>query len=287
MKINVIILNYFSANEVQACLENLNGNGGAMFRVVVVNNSDDNLYEKVIKDKSFKFELHYLVNSQNFGYAHGNNTGYNFLKDKDFSGNVLIINPDVSIKNDDILKLNDVLKIHDVGMVMPSAHDENQKLLYTNLYFKNFNQKWIVNTPNNNSLKEATINTDYVAGSCFMIKWELVKSIGLFDERFFMYWEEVDLSMRVIRNRFKLLSLPDVRIMRASNDINRIIKANFYLVRNSFLLFSKNRNEINIKGLIKYNFLMFFKSIYLSLKIRKLKPITLNIDAIYSGLKFL
>ncbi len=138
------------------------------------------------------------------------------------SGHILIINPDIIISRNTICEMGKVLT-DEVGIVSVRTVNTDGKILFDAIKLKGLLQKNIM------SNKE-TIETDYSQGSCMLINRKVVNEIGLFDERFFIYWEEVDFSLRTRKLKAKLISITTSHIIKSNNSLSR--------AADSLLLFS-------------------------------------------------
>lgn len=236
--INIVILNWKSTrlvcDKVLRLSQQASGSQFVNIRVLVVDN-DPNSNERYYANHDFSnIEFYYIWNGGNLGYAEGNNRALKFLVERKFSGNVAIINPDVEFTLDDILKM-DYECFGDVGGVMCAAKSPSNNTLYTSLRLVGLRQYWRKD-------ESGVVDTDYLAGSLMIINENVLMNPkimcpeGLFDARYFLYWEEVDLSKRLLRCNYKLKSVTDVSIVRAPNSSERVDRSFYYLNRNIFLI---------------------------------------------------
>ncbi|EEY50277.1 glycosyl transferase family 2 [Vibrio cholerae CT 5369-93] len=234
VKLNILILNWNSANDVANLLRSLEKSAFLDFRVILVHNatSDQDAITELYKLYSKKFEVHLVINDSNLGYAGGNNSGYEYIEKSGLAGDLAIINPDVELDKNTLSEMYNLLIKEGVGGVMCRALNEQGGIIYDHIELVGFMSKYKIT-------KEEEVETDYLAGSCMMLKREVVSETGLFDPNFFMYWEEVDLSLRVKQRGYRLLSTTRCQILRAQNDNSRSLNALNYSIRNSFLIREK------------------------------------------------
>lgn len=136
----------------------------------------------------------------NRGFAGGVNIG---IKKALASGatHILLVNPDLKITQaniDELLKtqadiVGPVLKFERFGKTI---YDFGGKV------------NWFLGRPTH--WENASGPIEYLSGACLLIKREVIKKIGLFDERFFMYFEDVDFCLRAKRAGFSIAVNPDV-----------------------------------------------------------------------------
>lgn len=241
VKLNILILNWNSASDVANLLRSLEKSEFLDFRVILVHNatSDQDAIEELNELYSKKFEVHLVINDSNLGYAGGNNSGYEYIEESGLAGDLAIINPDVEIDKNTLSEMYNLLMKKGVGGVMCRTINEQGGIIYDHIELVGFMSKY------KTTMKEE-VETDYVAGSCMMLKRQALEQIGLFDEEFFMYWEEVDLSIRMKKKGFRLLSTTKCKITRSDNDNSRSLNALKYSIRNSFLIREKHPEFIMI-----------------------------------------
>lgn len=185
----------------------------------VVDNSSNRDIEVLCDSDS----IVYIKNESNIGFGAAHNIAIDkaIEQKSDFH---LIVNPDIYFDDNVIEKMTAFFKTsEDIGLLMPKVlfpNGETQylcKLLPTpmNLLFRRFlpfkklqkklNDKYELRFSGYNKVT----NVPCLSG-CFMLcKTEVFKTVGKFDERYFMYLEDTDLCRR-IHKKYKTLFLPDV-----------------------------------------------------------------------------
>ncbi len=219
INVSIVLYNNYE-KEINELIERVK-ESNIVKKIIVIDNS-----EKPIKIKQDNKKLEYIFNSKNLGFG----KAHNIALQKSINENVnahLILNPDIKINAINIEKLYDYLnKNKDVGIVVPKVIYENGNIQYLSkllpspkdLIFRRF-LKFFKLTQQNN-IKYELIFTGYnkimeigvASGSCMMIKIDAIKRVGLFDERFFMYLEDYDLSRR-IGKFYKIVFYPEVEII--------------------------------------------------------------------------
>lgn len=142
-------------------------------------------------------ELVFVDNSNNGnGYSQGVNSGIKSLSDKNIDVYV-IANPDISIKN---LTKDSFINISKKFQVSSFAMKQNGKKYYCGELDKNRLTSYLrTNKPSNPYLQ-----CTYITGSLMIIKSEVIEKIGLFDETYFMYYEDVDFCIRAKNEGFTI-----------------------------------------------------------------------------------
>lgn len=168
-------------------------------------------------------DCEYYHHPENRGFGAGHNIA--IRKVIDHSQYHLVLNPDVSFGNEVLPALISYMDAHpDVAHTMPKVVDDTgemqhlAKLLPTpaDLFFKRF-----LPASFNRKRKERfgllftgydkMMNVPYLSGCFMLLRTAALKEVGLFDERYFMYPEDIDLTRR-IHARYKTLYYPYVRI---------------------------------------------------------------------------
>tara|TARA_Y100000992_G_C21250825_1_gene485775 strand:+ start:316 stop:1161 length:846 start_codon:yes stop_codon:yes gene_type:complete len=264
--INIFLINWFCLEDIKFLLQSLEISEYKKFRVIIVNNSKEENDELGLMIKSFfeTIEIHTINSSKNTGYSGGNNLALSYINKNKLSGDILISNSDVIFNSLTIGNLFSGLSKKGIGAVSPRIFNSKNQHIFDVIKLKGFQQKYV-------KTDLLLCDTDYVPGCCFMIKRELVNKIGLFDEKFFMYWEEVDLSFRILKEGYRIICCTESSINRKDNSDESYINSIKFSTRNSFIL--KHKHNLGEISHIIYLITMLMLSIIKSLKIRDYKPI--------------
>ncbi len=257
MDISVIIVNYKSLNKTLKCLDSLkNADWGALSKeIIVVDNASGNGDASAIA--AAHPELKLVVSDRNLGMGGGNNLGV-----KAASGRyILILNPDTLIKGDAIVKMSAYLDSHpDAGIVGPKLLNSDGTLQYSCLRFPKLHTPILRRTffgglagrhLNEFLMKDYDHRdpreVDWLMGSCLMVRKLVPEKDGfLFDERFFMYFEDTDLCRRVKKEHgLKVVYLPSAAVI---HDHARQSAAKAWYIAP----FTDNLTREHLKSWIKY-----------------------------------
>jgi GT2 family glycosyltransferase len=223
MDISVVIVNYRSRDKLINCLESLNKTdwSGLSYEIIVVeNNSGDKLDDLVSLYKDFKL----IISEKNLGMGGGNNLGIT-----QSSGEyILIANPDLIFKEGAIWEMYQYLKNNlEVAIVGPQLLNPDMSLQYScarfpniflplfrrtafGRYFPSFTNRYLMKKDDYSQTREV----DWLLGACLMVRRDdLFVNNKLFDERFFMYFEDVDLGKRARLNNKKTVYLPTAQVV--------------------------------------------------------------------------
>ncbi len=195
MKIAVIILHFGARETTKQCLQELKKKIGDN-HVILVNNTSHDIASlaKVISGTKL------IDNRANTGFAVGVNQGITMaLQDKSV-GAVFLMNNDLSLAFGGFDQLALVFnKIASAGIVTPILHHSGGPAAAGRYDWGGKYNKWSgmvkhKNWPN----KPKTIQSvTHVAGAAMLIKREVIEKVGLFDERYFLYYEDLDYCLRV------------------------------------------------------------------------------------------
>jgi N-acetylglucosaminyl-diphospho-decaprenol L-rhamnosyltransferase len=226
--VRVIIVNYRTAEMVVDCLRSLEGEREALphLKAVVVDNAsgDESVetIQKAIEDHGWRTWVELLPLEENGGFAAGNNAGIRSGLAEGFAPEYfLLLNPDTVVSPGAVAALYEFMEEHseagiagsrieDVhGIVQCAAHRSPTPLgeLVGSAKFGPISrafEKWNVSP----QPPEAAEQCDWVSGASMMIRRELISKVGMLDEGFFLYFEEVDFCCRARRAGWEVWYVP-------------------------------------------------------------------------------
>jgi len=223
--ISIIIVNYnvkdFLNQAVHSIKKALSGIGAEIF--VVDNASRDNS-TTMLKENFPNVTL--IENKSNVGFAKANNQAISQAKGK----YLVLINPDTLVQEDTFCTLVNFLEIHpDAGVVgckilnpdgslqlacrrsIPTPWVAFTKLIgLSHLFpksrlFGKYNLTYLD--------PDHTTTVDSISGSFMMVRREILDQIGLLDEQFFMYGEDLDWCYRISQSGWKIYYVPETKII--------------------------------------------------------------------------
>ena len=241
-KISVIVVNYNveffleqCLNSVKKALENVTGE---VF--VVDNNSIDGSVEMV----RLKFpEINLIANKDNRGFSKANNQAIEISQGE----YILLLNPDTVVEEDTFSKVISFMDNHpDAGGLgvrmldgkgvflpeskrgLPTPTVAFYKIFGLSKLFpksKKFGQYHL------GHLNELETNeVDILSGAFMLMRKEALNKVGLLDETFFMYGEDVDLSYRIQKGGYKNYYFPETRIIHYKGESTKKSSVNYVFV---------------------------------------------------------
>ena len=259
------------------------------FKVVLV----DNFKESNLKDKITSYtNINYIKNNINLGEGSGAKTGFELINSK----YTLYLNPDTIINEVNIFKLKNIfLRYPDTGLLTPIHLNERDEFI-PNYFVHPFKQKTKRNSFQKlvfNTLNQVKPSGDFfpecIWGAPLFFNTNIIKKIGFFDTNFFLFFEDVDLCDRIIRNKLKIVLSPDAFCHHLNqNYSSKSIKYLFFTSSN--FIFSQmyyfNKNKRNIFNFYIRGFEYFFNSLIYLLKFNKNKFFQ-NMFRLYGIFKFI
>ncbi len=207
MRVSVVTPNYNGEKFLKTFLSSLNEDSEYVGEVIIVDNGSNDNSVDYIKNNSFNFPLVLIENNENLGFAPAVNQG--ILKAK----NELIfsINNDTEIKKGSIKALIDLItSSDDIFSVQAKMLQYNNKQLIDDVGDEYNLLAWTKKTGENHHSDEYT-EVKEIFSSCAgaaMYKKSILKELGLFDDNFFAYMEDVDLALRSKINGYKNMLCP-------------------------------------------------------------------------------
>lgn len=289
-KVFIIILNWNRPDDTLSCLESLSNleSHGVDLNVLVVDNASKDDSVKRIGGFKADFNFKLIRNSSNLGFAEGNNVGirYALLKKADY---VMILNNDTLVEKKLLVSLLDTFdEYNDVGVVSPKIYFARGFEFHKERYSKEDLGKVIwyagggidwnnvmgvnlgVDEVDDGQFEEVK-EVDFATGCSSIFPAKVLKEVGLFDKRYFMYFEDVDLSLRIKKLGYKVLFQPKGIVWHKVAQSSGIgSDLNDYFISRNRLLFGYKYVPLPIKPPL------FKESIKLLLKGRKWQKIAVR-----------
>ena len=234
-KVSVIILSYNTKSLLEECLRAVynskNIDKEELEVIVVDNNSSDDSCEMVSK----KFAQARLIkNKENIGYSAGNNAGIKIAT----GSYILLLNSDAVVEKDtlktmlDFMDQNQLLGVSTCRVELPNGELDwachrgfptpwnaftyfagFERLFPKSRVFSGYHQSW-------KDLKKPH-EVDVISGAFFLIRREIINKVGLLDERFFMYGEDIDLCYRIRQAGYRIMFNPSVKVLHHKKQSGR------------------------------------------------------------------
>lgn len=224
-KVLVSLVNFNGAKDTLACLDSLAQVKIQDFElsVVVVDNASKESFQTAKQYQNF--ELKIIRSDRNLGFAGGQNLGVKYGLENGIDYFV-VLNNDVILDENFLLELIKTFeKEKDCGIVSPKIYFAKGYEFHKDRYKEEEKGKIIwyaggkIDWQNviathrgvdevDKGQFEKQEETDFASGCCEMIKREVFGKVGLFDEKYFLYYEDNDLSQRAKRSGFGIYYQP-------------------------------------------------------------------------------
>ena len=239
-KVAVVILNFKVKEETLKCIASVKRSTFKDLEIIVVDNhSSDGLASAISSDKKVVF----IQNSDNLGYTGGNNVGIKkALEDEaDF---IFILNPDTTVEPKAVKNLVAELSTEGVGIVGPKILFSDRKTIWYaggHLDLANVLGGHRGVDEKDSGQYDQIEETENVTGGAMMVKREVFEKIGLFDDRYFLYYEDSDFCFRARKAGFRLMYVPTAVVYHdnaRSTGLGSPLQ-DYFITRNRMLFASK------------------------------------------------
>jgi len=201
--LTIIIVTFNSSEIIEQCLDHLNAE---KHDIIVVDNASKDNSCQIVREKFPQITL--IQNNKNIGYGRANNIA--LLQSKtDFA---LILNPDALILENDIQISLKVLKNN------PKIALASPKIFHT---FKG-EEKIIIQEEDNYQA------TNFIIGGVLFIRLEVFRKIGFFDESFFMFTEDSEISNRSLANGYQNVIINNAKAFHSGGNSSKKSLRNTY-----------------------------------------------------------
>jgi GT2 family glycosyltransferase len=222
MDLSIVILNYNQKNFLKVCLNGILKAGLMLnYEVIIVDNGSTDGSQKMLAGFKIKdLKLKIVSNKMNLGFGGGCNVGIKKSKGK----YILLLNPDIAVLENSIEKLVKYLEENkEVGIVGPQLINPDKTIQkscyrYPQWYIPILRRTFLGKLPlAKEKLEKYTMvdfdhreikEVDWILGAALMLRKEMLKKVGLFDERFFLYFEDIDLCRRTHQANWKIVYCP-------------------------------------------------------------------------------
>ena len=264
--ITLIIVTYRSEKLIQKNIGILK-----KFPTIIVDNSNSKELEKII----FNYKnVDFIRSSINLGYGAANNLAIS----RATTPFILIVNPDILINEDAI---NDLFKnfLNDpenIGILGPSLYDQNmnRRTNGTISYLDQLDGVKVSNLSNN--IPSYNTCCKFLMGCCYLMRRDFFNSLGGFEKKFFMYFEDNDLCDRTLNKGKYIMEVPSskfIHLENASSKKNFLTDTKLSIIHkvSSYIYFKKNNDVRYLIFHVIKNFIDYFQRFIINLIIFKPK----------------
>jgi hypothetical protein len=254
--IAMIVLNWNRREDTIECLQSLTGLDYLNCEFVVVDNGSTDGSVEAIQSAFPSIQL--LINTENLGFAGGNNVGIRHALGGE-ADYIFLLNNDTVV---DPALLDELVTTAEadprIGLVGPKIYyyDQPDKLWYAGA-----REQWLRRIPATVGLDELdqgqydqVRETAFIYGTAMLIHRRVLEDIGLFDERFFAYHEDADFCMRARQAGYRCVYNPRGviwhKVSAATRDIPHV--QDYLRAKGRILFFVKHLNGLRLPLVLLY-----------------------------------
>lgn len=212
--LSIVIVNYNTGELLARCLSSIRKNRPSfVYEVIVVDNAST---DESIKDIKSTKGIKSIENKTNVGFARAVNQGIKLAK----SRYILLLNPDTEVKRRALAKMVEFAqKTEDAGVVgakllNPDGSIQPAVFRFPTLW-RAFQEFWLGKRVYSKYAPPGSgpVEVDAVVGAAFLVTPQALERVGFLDERYFMFFEDLDYCRRVKKAGLKVYYLPGAHVV--------------------------------------------------------------------------
>ena len=260
-----ITLNWRQPQVTLECVQALQAFPGPELDILVIDNGSGDDSVEILKRSEFSFEI--LDLPQNLGFAAGNNHGLRLAIDRGYEY-ALLINND-AFAGPDLLGRLLAQTNSDIGLLSPKIFYESEP---DRIWFSGGRRQPLtldlvdtgrgkIDDPGDTAARDV----DYLLGACLLVNLKAARVVGLLDERYFFYFEDLDWSVRFVEAGYRLRLVPDAHVyhrvaVSTGGEVDSP-QRRYYLAFGSVLFWRKNAHLGNPAVIVAFRFISGVKMI--------------------------
>lgn len=255
-QIGVVICNYNGGEYLRRCVESIMASDRDDYDIIIVDNASTDGSSTLVKDKYSQVIL--INNNENLGGAGGFDIGFRYALKAGYPY-IMAMDNDAIVAEDAIRLLYEYLSSHnEAGMAAAKimCMEESDRILDYNgrLDFRNMIVwlNWWMKPDCEESQRVS--EADFAPTTASMIKREALEASGGMDPEYFIYLDDIDMSQRIIRSGYKVVSVGKAKAWHKSGFSQHGIQTTFkqyYFSRNRYYFFSKYISEKDIPFVVE------------------------------------
>ena len=260
--ITVIIVTYQAQRYISSCLDSLLKQTNESFHIVIVDNNSSDTTKMLIggylKNNS---KIHLIENKINLGYARANNIGIRYALKILKTDYVLLLNQDTIVENGVLDKLLHWSDKKGTAALGPKILIKKNKRIWW-IGSKVFKITDLFKTPRlalsyqidkekeDSFFREKPAEVEAIVGCAVYLPKEIIENVGYLDEKFFMYGEDLDYSLRIRKKGYKMFVVPEAIVyhdvhlekeaLSIESDINKTLRRYYLHFLGSLIVLHKH-----------------------------------------------
>lgn len=242
-KVTVILVNYNGRKYLKNCIDSLMGQTYSNMSVLVVDNNSEDDSVRFLRENYPEIDI--ISCTKNYGFAKANNIGIRRAAEHG-ADYVMLLNVDTSVDS----RLLECL-MREAGnnvIAVPTIYSDKRymKIWYAGGGIDYANgDSYHITQRRGNTVQEVS----FACGCCMLIHKKIIDRVGVLDEKYYLYYEDTDWSIRFKEANIKINYVPQAkmwhRIGGSGGKKGRLIKT-YYLTRNQLYLIKKHQDCIKM-----------------------------------------
>jgi hypothetical protein len=256
MTIGIVVLNFNGKADTIECVKSLlqlKHDGVTLMPIIVDNASSDDS----VKEFKQQFpQVTVLVNGENLGFSEGNNVGIRYLLKKG-AEYILILNNDTYLDQNCVRELlHQAQALPKCGILGPKIYFAPRHEYHNDRYKKDELGRviwyagglvdWATTIASHRGVDavdvgqfDEVVKTVFVSGCAMFVSIKVFETVGLFDPKLYLYYEDLDLCMRAQKKGFEIYYVPSARLWhknaQSSEGVGSTLQE-YYMTRNRLLV---------------------------------------------------
>jgi len=235
------IVHWNTLNDTLECLESLTHQTYPNHKIIVIDNASTDGGAEIIEQQYPEVIL--LRNPRNLGATGGYNTGLRYALENR-ADYVFVLNNDTFLSPDVVQLLVKACEPSDVGMVSPIIYYASEPdLVWSDGGGISPLTLDLVDKPRHGDVDKDNNDRDFLNACAILVKRPMLENVGFFDELFFLYYDDMDFSLRARKAGFRLLLVPEAKVwhkVSATSGGKDSPRERYFMACSSVLYFRKH-----------------------------------------------
>lgn len=244
-KVSIILINFNGFLDTVECIDSLNDIDYTNYEIIVVDNDSEKDYS-LLSAKYLGSNVIVLSSGSNLGFSGGNNIGISYARNRD-ADYILLLNNDTIVEKDFLTHMVSTAQKYNNRCAVTSkimyAYDK-ERIWYAGGKFDFKTSRTSVYGIN--EIDSAKYNhahqVSFASGCCLLIPVNILDDIGLMDVDYFLYCEDTDYCLRILKAGNEIMYEPKAKIYHKVNASTKKIAGiqTYYLVRNKLYIIKRH-----------------------------------------------
>ncbi len=289
-KLAIVLINYLQDELTIECIKSIKNSNYDNIKIILINQlstqDSENKFVRNCRDSSSQHKLIFIPTQENIGYAGACNLGIKKAVEMGADYICLLNNDTIVLPDTSSILINSFDLQNGIGIVGPKIiyHNDQNKIWFgggklllnkgAKTIHLDMNKTENVGTEQRSVLNSKEV--DFITGCALMAKREVFEKVGLLNEKYFAYFEEVDLCYRAKKAGYKIFYIPQSKLYhKVSSTTKKYFSGliNYYKFRNRLYFLKKNLPSSSFIKLLPIVFFYSVKEIVISITKGKFKDI--------------